>query len=124
MSDSSVPKISTPEYYNRLEALEDAHPWTEAMRQTTFALLERFGSNAPSARFLDAGCGTGLFLKQAESRRPGCMAMGCDASMDGLRRARRRGPVRLAAAKVSELPSCNTWAPPRHEQRSMSFIAY
>ena len=104
MSDHAAPKISTPEYYDRLEALEGAHPWTEAMRQTAFALLERFGSDAPSARLLDAGCGTGLFLKQAESRPPGGMAMGCDASMDGLRRARRRGAVCLAAATVCELP--------------------
>ncbi len=104
MSDNSVPKISTPEYYDRLEAVEDAHPWTEAMRQTGFALLDRFASTAPTARLLDAGCGTGLFLRQAESRPPGCMAAGCDRSMDGLRRARHRGAVRLAAAKVSELP--------------------
>lgn len=104
MSDNSAPKISTPEYYDKIEALEEHHPWTEAMRETGFALLERFASNAPSGHLLDAGCGTGLFLRQTENRRPGCLAAGVDSSMDGPRRARRRGGVRLAAARVSDLP--------------------
>lgn len=104
MGENSAPKIFTPEYYDRLEALEDAHPWTEAMRQTGFALLERFGSNAPSARLLDAGCGTGLFLRKAEQQPGVCLAAGCDRSMDGLRRARRRGALRLVAARLSDLP--------------------
>ena len=104
MGDYTAPRIHSPQYYERLAALEDAHPWTEAMRQTGFALLERFGLNAGSPRLLDAGCGTGLFLHELEDRLQPCSAVGCDASLDGLRRAKHRGLVRLTAARLDALP--------------------
>ena len=102
MSDEA-PKILTRPYYERLAELEDKHPWSQAMRRMGLELAARYGGPAP-ARILDAGCGTGRFLKECHAQSAEAQAFGCDLSADGLHFAARRGLKRLAVADVTALP--------------------
>lgn len=102
-----APKILTPEYYRRLEEIEDTHPWARAMRSISHRLIERHGRGQAPSSLLDAGCGTGGFLNEIEQASPvgstACVAAGCDLSPDGLRRAHARGVKRVAVSRLSAL---------------------
>jgi SAM-dependent methyltransferase len=100
----AAPKILTPEYYERLKAVEQRHPWTQAMRRLSFDLLERCCAGIRNPRLLDAGCGTGLFLSQCGEKLAGAVLTGFDLSLHGLQAARTLGLQRLAAASSGELP--------------------
>ena len=102
MSDEA-PKILTRPYYERLAELEDKHPWTQAMRRMGLELAACYGGPTP-ARILDAGCGTGGFLKEFHAQSAEAQTFGFDLSADGLHFAARRGLERLAVANVTSLP--------------------
>jgi SAM-dependent methyltransferase len=100
----AAPRILTPEYYERLKAVEEQHPWALAMRSLALDLLRRCADGIERPRVLDAGCGTGLFLLECGEQHAAAALTGFDLSLHGLRAAWQRGLRRLAAAHCVELP--------------------
>jgi SAM-dependent methyltransferase len=100
----AAPKILTPEYYERLKAVERRHPWTRAMRRLSFDLLRRGCSGVQRPQVLDAGCGTGLFLSECSEEVSDAAGTGFDVSAHGLRAAQALGLTRLAVADSAALP--------------------
>lgn len=90
-------------YFERMAALEDRHPWTRSMRRFTFDLLARHGAKQGDS-LLDAGCGTGLFLRDWRERFQGGRDAGIDYAWPALPLAVRRTEAALAGASASELP--------------------
>jgi 2-polyprenyl-3-methyl-5-hydroxy-6-metoxy-1,4-benzoquinol methylase len=100
----AAPRILTPEYYERLKAVEEQHPWALAMRRLALALLRRCLNGVRQPKLLDAGCGAGLFLSKCAAELAGAELAGFDLSLYGLRAARKHGLRRLAAANSCDLP--------------------
>jgi SAM-dependent methyltransferase len=90
-------------YFERMAALEDRHPWTRSMRLLTLDLLARSGARAGHC-LLDAGCGTGLFLRDWKERFRSAGDVGIDYAWPALPLARRRTEAMLAGASASDLP--------------------
>jgi len=99
-----APRILSREYYERLKAVEEQHPWARAMRGLALDLLREGNAGAAPPVLLDAGCGAGLFLCEYEKEFNGAVVTGFDLSLDGLRVAQNRGLRRLASASAAELP--------------------
>jgi SAM-dependent methyltransferase len=92
------------DYYRRIYEAEERHWWCLGMRSLTAALLgERL--TRPGSRLLDAGCGTGGFLRWAVDRGSFSHAVGVDIAASPLELARQRVPeAELHAAPLDELP--------------------
>jgi SAM-dependent methyltransferase len=82
--------LAPSDYYARLHEIEQEHPWHRGMRRVTAALL---GERARrGGRLLDAGCGTGGFLRWALDRASFERVCGTDVSAEALALARERVP--------------------------------
>ena len=91
------------DYYVRMHAVEERHWWHRGMRELELALLR--GRLRPGARFLDAGCGTGGFLRFLLDRGAIGSAAGVDVSPEAIELARQRVPeAELSVASVTDLP--------------------
>lgn len=90
-------------YFERMAALEDRHPWTRSMRIFTLDLLARHGARSGHS-LLDAGCGTGLFLRDWRDRFPGGRDAGIDFALPALPLAQHRASTPLAGASADALP--------------------
>jgi SAM-dependent methyltransferase len=89
------------DYYRRLAEVEQRHWWMRGMRETAAALL---GPRLRGA-LLDAGCGTGGFLRFAADRRCCERLAGTDLSPEAVEAARRRVPeAELHVAPLHRLP--------------------
>lgn len=95
--------VLTPEYYDRLAALEQSHWWWRGVRRVTQRVLR---DRSRIARVLDAGCGTGAMLVWAE-RDLGARAVGLDFSADALRFCRARSRASLVRGDATALPSAS-----------------
>jgi SAM-dependent methyltransferase len=104
LMSEAAPKILTPEYYQRLKAVEERHPWALAMRRLALDLLKRSMAAVARPKVLDAGCGAGLFLCKCGEELAGASLTGLDLSLDALREAQKHGLRRLAAARSGEVP--------------------
>jgi len=92
-----------PDYYARMHSVEERHWWHRGMRELELALLR--GRLPAGARFLDAGCGTGGFLRFLLDSRAIGSAAGVDVSAEAVELARSRVPeAELAVASVASLP--------------------
>lgn len=102
---SPAPRVLTPEYYARINALDEKHGWYRGMREVTLRLIERFCQPRESLRILDAGCGTGGLLAQLVSfAGPGGMLVGLDLAPEALQFCRQRGAPGLVQSSVVPLP--------------------
>ena len=90
------------EYFERMASLEDKHPWTRAMRATTFTLLKTHALRNMD-RVLDVGCGTGGFLRQWREEGAGT-TVGADLYPTALELARDRSKAYWTAASAASLP--------------------
>jgi SAM-dependent methyltransferase len=92
------------DYYDSIDAIEEHHWWYRGMRAITAALLaERLSRR--SQRLLDAGCGTGGFLRWALDLDAFAEASGVDLSPAAIDLASRRVPeATLAVASLHRLP--------------------
>jgi len=93
--------VLTPEYYDRLAALEASHWWWRGLRRVTERVLAR--SLESAARTLDAGCGTGRMLSWIGGR-VSAAPVGLDRSEDALRYCRARSHSRLLQGDAVTLP--------------------
>jgi SAM-dependent methyltransferase len=91
------------DYYARMHAVEERHWWHRGMREIELALLRP--RLRPDARLLDAGSGTGGFLRFLLDRGAIGSAAGIDLSPEAIELARERVPeAELAVASVTDLP--------------------
>ena len=98
-----APEIFTPEYYERLRALEAGGWWNAAMRDILASALD--GAALPAQGvLLDVGCGTGGTLAWFHGRYQGWRCVGVDVAPDGLRAVPRLPRVAAAMASALALP--------------------
>jgi SAM-dependent methyltransferase len=91
------------DYYARMHAVEERHWWHRGMREIELALLRR--RLRPDARLLDAGCGTGGFLRFVLDHGLVASASGIDVSPEAVELARERVPeAELGVGSVTDLP--------------------
>lgn len=92
------------DYHERIEDVEEDHWWHRGMRTLSAAMLgERL--RRPDQRVLDAGCGTGGFLRWLVHRGSFGRAAGVDAVDEAIARARRTVPeAELRVAVLPDLP--------------------
>lgn len=92
------------DYYERIAAVELGHWWHEGMRDLTSELLSPRLDRGGQA-LLDAGCGTGGFLRWAEQTGAFDRLAGCDLSPHAIDLARARSPaLELHVAALDALP--------------------
>jgi ubiquinone/menaquinone biosynthesis C-methylase UbiE len=95
------------DYYRRIRRFEDRHFWYRGMRRITGALLDGELSR-PGARLLDAGCGTGGFLRWALDNGSFASAAGIDIGSDAIDLARTHVPeADLRTSALNSLPFGN-----------------
>lgn len=102
---ASPADLGLPEdYYDRLFQVEERHWWQRGMRRITLTLLrERLATGGKA--LLDAGCGSGGFLRWASQLDAFERTSGVDASRDAVGLARGRAPgSQVEVARVSDLP--------------------
>src|SRR2546430_3290563 len=80
-----------PDYYDRIYQFEERHFWYLGMRRITASLLGP-RLTRPGARLLDAGCGTGGFLRWALDVGSFGVVAGIDIGADAIELARNRVP--------------------------------
>ena len=91
------------DYYRAIAERELEHWWHRGMLAITAALLE--DRVTPPVRLLDAGCGTGGFLRWALDRGLAASAAGIDLAPAAIELARERVPeAELAVAPLSAVP--------------------
>lgn len=91
-----------PREYELMAGLEDGMWWYRAAHANLMLALGR--PPATANPLLDAGCGTGGFLRRLGQARPGLAAVGLDISGQALSLARRRIDAGLCAGSVNALP--------------------
>lgn len=99
-----APGVPT-DYYRRIFENEERHWWYAGMLELSAALLgERL--TRPGQRLLDAGCGTGGFLRWALERGAFASAAGVDVAAAAIEMARTSLPpeVELETAPLRALP--------------------
>lgn len=84
--------------YDLMDAAEEAMWWYRAMHARILALLPETG------RVLDAGCGTGGFLKRVRDARPGLQLAGLEYFPDAARRAGEKSGAEVLAGSINALP--------------------
>jgi SAM-dependent methyltransferase len=101
--DSALAPGVPPDYYERISEVERDHWWYRGTREIARALLGRRLAEARS--LLDAGCGTGGFLRWALDTAPVPSAVGVDVSSAAIELARRLVPeAEFHVAPLWELP--------------------
>jgi SAM-dependent methyltransferase len=92
------------DYYRRIFDAEEHHWWYVGMRELTWTLLGERAARS-GLRLLDAGCGTGGFLRWMLDQGSFGMAAGVDLAASAVTLARERVPeADLQAAPLSALP--------------------
>lgn len=92
------------DYHRGIFEVEEAHWWHVGTRHIAAGLLRSLGS-PPPRRVLDAGCGTGRFLRWLAESGSVERACGIDPSADALELARRRLPgAELPPATLAGIP--------------------
>lgn len=91
-----------PREYELMAGLEDGMWWYRAAHANLMLALGK--PPATANPLLDAGCGTGGFLRRLGQARPGLAAVGLDISGQALALARTRVGARLCAGSVNALP--------------------
>jgi SAM-dependent methyltransferase len=96
--------IEVPDhYYRRLYEVETRHWWYRGIERISLALIA--GARPSESAVLDAGCGTGGFLRFLIDERQPARACGIDLSLEAIELARRRVPeAELEVASVTKLP--------------------
>ena len=100
---ATVPAGLPPDYYERIREVERTHWWHRGMRELTASLLR--DRLRPGVDLLDAGCGTGGFLRWAVDTAHPARACGVDIGGAAIALARERVPeAELHVRPVHRLP--------------------
>ena len=100
-----APLIFTPEYYERMRALEAGGWWNAGMRDAAARLLG-LGPTPESGVALDVGCGSGQTMRWLREMRPRWRIQGFDVAREAVRAAKLggAGPVSIASALALPYP--------------------
>lgn len=99
--------IFTPEYYERMRALEANAWWNAGMRDAAATLIADAAMPA-TGTMLDVGCGSGQTMHWFRRQYPGWQLFGLDVAGDGLRAARDAAEdVTLASALQLPFPDAS-----------------
>ena len=93
-----------PHEYETMFRVEERYWWYRGMRRIARAFAPELFRLPPSARILDAGCGTGANLSHVTEGPSGPRGFGVDFSFEALRFCRRRGLARFAGGRLERLP--------------------
>ena len=100
--DARAPGVPA-DYYRRIQDVEQGHWWYRGMREISAALLG--GRLSAGGRVLDAGCGTGGYLRWLLDRGSFSGAAAVDVAGEAIALARNLVPeAELRVAPLSELP--------------------
>lgn len=92
------------DYYERLAAIDETHWWAKGVQRIECELLGPWLRRSRVAA-LDAGCGTGGFLRTIAGIAPAAALAGVDTSADAIEVARRRLPAAdFRVAPLAALP--------------------
>jgi SAM-dependent methyltransferase len=95
----TAPQIFTPEYYERMRALESTSWWNAGMRDVAGMLLRTVRLPA-TGTMLDVGCGSGQTALWFGALHPEWHVMGLDVAKEGLAAARG---LRIDVSRASAL---------------------
>lgn len=98
----TAPHIFTPEYYERMRALESDGWWNAAMRDVAAMLLDDARLSADGL-MLDVGCGSGQTAVWFRTMYPRWRVAGLDIAVEGLQAARALN-VGVSRASALQLP--------------------
>jgi len=98
----TAPQIFTPEYYERMRALESTSWWNAGMRDVAGMLLRDVRLPA-TGTMLDVGCGSGQTGLWFGAMYPGWRVIGLDLAPEGLSAARNLG-IDVSRASALDLP--------------------
>lgn len=91
--------------YERMHRLEDRMWWYRAVHANLIAAWRRQGGGGGEAGpVLDAGCGTGGFLRRLAEAAPGTRRIGLDFDPEACRLARAKSASPVAVGTVNGLP--------------------
>ncbi|MGC4073498.1 MAG: class I SAM-dependent methyltransferase [Nibricoccus sp.] len=93
-----------PEEYDKMAEVEDHMWYYRALHTRLRDYLSRGLGNTDSVCLLDAGCGTGGFLRRIEKAQPRWKLSGVDISPLACGHARRRVSAEIQQASVTALP--------------------
>lgn len=97
------PFVFTPEYYQRMRALESSSWWNAGMRDVAASLLELV--DLPRrGQLLDVGCGSGQTMEWFQQQHDGWRAFGLDVAVEGLAAARASGLTGVVRASALDVP--------------------
>jgi ubiquinone/menaquinone biosynthesis C-methylase UbiE len=101
---NAVPAGLPSDYYHRIHEVEQRHWWHRGMREISAALLGPRLSRT-GQRLLDAGCGTGGFLRWAQDTGAFGHLSGVDIAPGAIELARERVPgAALSVTSLADLP--------------------
>lgn len=94
-----------PAAHQELFEVEEIHWWYLGLRHLVSLALDRFAPDLAEGLALDAGCGTGGWMKHLASKRPGLTVVGLDLAPAGLAGCCQKltCPL-LVRGSVNELP--------------------
>jgi ubiquinone/menaquinone biosynthesis C-methylase UbiE len=99
-----TPRIYTPEYYQRINQLEEqGYWWSCGMTEIAQSILDEHVGETSDALVLDAGCGTGLFMDSL-CRYSRTTIVGVDISPHAIEFCRGRPHSTICQASVVSLP--------------------
>lgn len=89
-------------HYETLYRIESGHWWYKVRRNMVFSLVKQYGFNfGKDIKILDAGCGTGLLLKELKEIGVCC---GIDISQKAADFCKKRGIINVHVADVVNIP--------------------
>ncbi len=95
--------MNLPEYETMFRR-EERYWWYRGMRRIARAFAPELFRLSPTARVLDAGCGTGANLAHVAGGAGGPLGFGADFSFEALLFCRRRGLPRFVQGRLERLP--------------------
>jgi len=98
------PRIFDDAYYQTLAEAERVNPWAAAMRCVGVELLRRELDGRRVHSILDAGCGSGYFVKECARELAIDRIVGGDLAAEAVRAARADGLAITARLSVDRLP--------------------
>lgn len=93
-----------PHEYELMAGVEDVMWWYRAAHAKLMLLLDDQGRDGSDGPLLDAGCGTGGFLRRLRLHRPELSAFGIDTSTRAIELARQQMTAGLCVGAVESLP--------------------
>jgi SAM-dependent methyltransferase len=94
-----------PAEYDKMDAVEGAMWWYRALHAVALTALGPLDQQAPNgAGVLDAGCGTGGFLRHLRAAWPGRPAIGLEYAPEAAARAQAKSGVPVVVGTVNAMP--------------------